>query len=171
MLILIFGRSGSGKTTIAKHLFENYDIKEIVSATTKEAEKSDGNYNYVSEQEFKATRMAESAEIEGNLYGIPMQELVKGIDDYALTVVDWQGVQNLKEYNPVVIKVEAEFQDLLNNYMDRGMTFDEGLKVLNDEVMFDLIEADLVLHNDMITPVKELSEEILNFINFYKGEK
>lgn len=171
MLILIFGRSGSGKTKLANYLTNNFNIKEIVSATTKEPEESDGNYNYVSKQEFKTIRMAESARIEGNLYGVPVQELVKGVDDYAVAVVDWQGVESLQEFDPKIIKVEADFTDLVNNYMDRGMSFDESVKTINDEVMYDLIEADLVVHNDMITPVQELAEEILNSIHFYKGEK
>lgn len=171
MLILLFGRSGSGKTKLANYLTDNYNIEKIISATTKEKEDTDGDYYYLTELEFKSTRMAESAKIEGNFYGIPQSEITKALDKPALAVVDWQGVVNLKPANPVIIKIDVEFTDLIDNYIDRGITFDEGLKVINDEVMFDLIESDLTIYNDMITPPQELAEEILNQINFYKGEK
>lgn len=171
MLILLFGRSGSGKTKLANYLTDNYNIEKIISATTKEKEDTDGDYYYLTEQEFKSTHMAESAKVEGNLYGIPMTEIAKAFNKPALAVVDWQGVVNLKPADPVIIKIDVELTDLIDNYIDRGMTFDEGLKVINDEVMFDLIESDLTIYNDMITPPQELAEEILNQINFYKGEK
>ena len=173
MLVILFGRSGSGKTKLADYLTENYNIKKIVSATTKEKEDSDGDYIYMEREEFKPVHMAESAEIEGNLYGIPFSEITKAKEGYALAVVDWQGVNNLSiyDYDTKIIKMDAEFSDLIDNYLDRGMTFDDGLKVINNEIMYDLTEADLTLHNDMIVTMRELSEEVLNTINFYKGEK
>jgi guanylate kinase len=171
MLILLFGRSGSGKTRLANYLTEKYDIEKIISATTKGKEDSDGDYYYLTEEQFKATHMAEWAKVEGNLYGIPMSEITKGVNKPALAVVDWQGVVNLEEAEPITFKLDVEFSDLVDNYIDRGMTFDEALSVINDEIMYDLVESDLIIYNDMITPVQELAEEVLNEINFYKGEK
>jgi len=34
----------------------------------------------------------------------------------------------------------------------------------------DFINCDLEIKNDMITPIQEYAEEVLNIIGFYKGE-
>jgi len=174
MLILIYGRSGTGKTRLLRHLVDNYNIKEIVSVTTKKKELSDGNYYYVDPAVFERISMAESAEIEGNLYGVPVQELEKAKDGYAAAVVDWQGIKNLSvyDYNNKYIKISAKYSDLMDNYFKRGYSFKEGLDIINSEMQYcgKFVDCDLEIKNDMITPIQEYAEEVLNIIGFYKGE-
>jgi guanylate kinase len=174
MLILIYGRSGTGKTRLLRHLVDNYNIKEIVSVTTKKKEPSDGNYYYVDPAVFERIPMAERAEIEGSFYGIPLQELKKANDGYAAAVVDWQGIKTLThyDYNNKYIKISANYSDLIDNYFKRGYSFKEGLDIINSEMQYcgDFINCDLEIKNDMITPIQEYAEEVLNIIGFYKGE-
>lgn len=98
--------SGAGKTTIAKELLREPDIKMSVSVTTRAARKQEVNgidYTFVDEAYFE--RMVENGEflehakVFGHQYGTPrrpVEELIAAGKD-VLFDIDWQGTQQLKQ--------------------------------------------------------------------------
>ena len=106
ILYVLSGPSGSGKTTLAKHLVNSVNYVDFaISYTTRkkrDGEKEGIDYKFIDEQEFRFminnNKFAEWAEVHGNLYGTPMDEidkvLDKGID--ILLDIDVQGSLQIK---------------------------------------------------------------------------
>ncbi len=106
ILYVLSGPSGSGKTTLAKHLVNTVDYVDFaISYTTRkirDGEKDGIDYKFIDEEKFRfmidSNQFAEWAEVHGNLYGTPIDEiekvLDKGID--ILLDIDVQGSLQIK---------------------------------------------------------------------------
>jgi len=106
ILYVLSGPSGSGKTTLAKHLVKTVDYVDFaISYTTRkirDGEKDGIDYKFIDEEKFRfmidSNQFAEWAEVHGNLYGTPIDEietvLDKGID--ILLDIDVQGSLQIK---------------------------------------------------------------------------
>ena len=97
MIYVLLGASGSGKSTIASQL----DLPEIKSHTTREKRSSESGqeYYFVSKDVFMNTKMIESVEYSGNLYGVSYEEaqkyITKDIDCYV--ILDKNGCKMFKD--------------------------------------------------------------------------
>jgi len=106
ILYVLSGPSGSGKTTLAKHVVNTVNYVDFaISYTTRkirDGEKDGIDYKFIDEEKFRfmidSNQFAEWAEVHGNLYGTPIDEidkvLDKGID--ILLDVDVQGSLQIK---------------------------------------------------------------------------
>jgi len=113
LLIILSSPSGAGKSTLAQRI-RAWDKNCVfsISATTRkprEGEEDGKDYYFISEEEFNSkvskNEMLEHAKVFGNLYGSPMSPVLSSIDNGndVLFDVDWQGSQQIKNYNPLYI--------------------------------------------------------------------
>ena len=107
-LLVFSAPSGSGKTTIVRHLLAQPDLnlEFSISCTTRapRGEEVDGkDYYFIKEAEFEKMKeedlLLEDAKVFGNYYGSPKQYVLDKISNGfdVLFDVDWQGAHNLKE--------------------------------------------------------------------------
>ena len=107
LMLVISSPSGAGKSTIARNLLEeDPELALSVSVTTRTRRPSeiDGrHYHFKSVREFERLRdseaLLESAEVHGNYYGTPREEvetaMAEGRD--MLFDIDWQGALQLQD--------------------------------------------------------------------------
>ena len=100
MIVALLGLQGSGKDTLLRYLVENYDIKPIISHTTRPMRKGevDGrDYYFVSDEEFDKLDLIEKRKYKTVYgiwkYGISRQELEK--EGNKIVIVDYDGLLSL----------------------------------------------------------------------------
>ena len=105
-ILILAGPSAVGKTTVAGELIKKEPRFEFIrSATTraKRADGFDGEYIYLSREEFKAAvsdgKMLEFTEFGDNFYGTPRSEIERIFAEgkIPLLILDINGVRSLKE--------------------------------------------------------------------------
>jgi guanylate kinase len=114
-LFIVSAASGTGKTSLLKHLLQELDALEIsVSHTTRPprpGEQPGVHYHFVSEDEFNAMlntgAFLEYAQVFGYAYGTGEawieQELSQGND--VILEIDWQGAQQVRRLRPDAVSV------------------------------------------------------------------
>jgi len=107
LMVVISSPSGAGKSTISRSLLEaDHNLSLSVSVTTRKRRGSEiegKHYHFVSQRDFEYRRdsdaLLEWAEVHGNFYGTPREEveiaMAEGRD--MLFDIDWQGAQQLQE--------------------------------------------------------------------------
>ena len=106
ILYVLSGPSGSGKTTLAKHVVNTVNYVDFaISYTTRkirDGEKDGIDYKFIDEEKFRfmidSNQFAEWAEVHGNLYGTPIYEIDKVLDNGIdiLLDIDVQGSLQIK---------------------------------------------------------------------------
>ena len=94
--VVVSGPSGSGKTTLVKHLMLRYpDSSFSISATTRSlrGEEVDGvDYRFISREKFLSLRdageMLEWAEVHGEYYGTPRDEVLPILEEGRTVFLD-----------------------------------------------------------------------------------
>jgi guanylate kinase len=113
-LIIISGPSGAGKTTVCRAVAPRLGLKVSTSATTRKQRKgeTDGvDYHFLTRAEFErrvaAGRFVEWAEVFGNLYGTPVDELEQARADgrTLLLEIDVQGGCQIKQKYPEALAI------------------------------------------------------------------
>ena len=176
--IIISAPSGSGKTSIVRHLLEqNLNLMFSVSCTTRKKRKNEINgkdYYFVSKEEFnslvKKNSFFEYANIFDNCYGSlkkPVLELLSQGKD-VLFDIDWRGTQQLKKIKglslvtffilPPNIKVLKE--RLLNRHQGQEKLIEKRMNKFSEEVSH-WNEYNYVFVNDNLN---NCYEKILNVI-------
>ncbi len=105
-LIVLSGPSGVGKTTVGEGLVRNPSIRRAVTATTRapRAGEVDGReYLFLGRAAFEtdiaAGRFLEHANVHGNLYGTPRDQVdaITAAGQNCLLIIDVQGAATLRE--------------------------------------------------------------------------
>ena len=126
-LIVISGPSGAGKDTLAKelvkkseqlrvatHAFPKLPVRFATTATTRtrrDGEKEGINHYFLTRLEFDGKIAAgdflEHAEVYGNLYGVPKEEVEKTLADgkHSITRVDVQGARSIRRLMPNAVLI------------------------------------------------------------------
>ncbi|GAG76057.1 unnamed protein product, partial [marine sediment metagenome] len=109
-VIVVLGPSGVGKTTICKKILEHHpNVHFSISATSRskrKEEKEGREYIFLSKKEFEGWiekgLFIEYAEVHGNLYGTPREQLEENLKKghHLLLDVDVQGALNLMKLYP-----------------------------------------------------------------------
>lgn len=99
-LLLIIGRTASGKDTLANKLCENMGLKQIISYTTRNKRENEGKtHRFVSEDVYytmlEDSKVAVDTNIDNNYYWVTIEQLYEN-DVY---IVDYVGLKKLKELN------------------------------------------------------------------------
>jgi guanylate kinase len=108
LMLVLSSPSGAGKSTIARLLLEDKELKLSlsISVTTRprRASEIDGiHYHFISVREFERLRdsdaLIEWAEVHGNFYGTPREAAENALADGQdmLFDIDWQGALQLQE--------------------------------------------------------------------------
>lgn len=113
--IVLSAPSGAGKTSVANEIFDRLPyIRFAVSLTTRarrEGEVDGVDYRFVDEDEFARARsageLAEWAVVHGSLYGTPLAEIDRALEDgyHVLVDVDVQGGTSLMRAYPEAVSI------------------------------------------------------------------
>lgn len=183
--IIFSAPSGSGKTTIVRHLVNNNpNLGFSISACTRDKrgrdEKNGKDYYFLSPEEFKnkidQNAFVEWEEVyEGNFYGTLKDEIQRIWDEgkHVIFDVDVKGGLNLKEYfgeNGLAIFVKVPSLDILKTRLkDRGTESEESLSRRLYKAKFEMSfedRFDVSLINDDIEKSCLQAETLVN--NFLK---
>ena len=183
--VIFSAPSGSGKTTIVKHLLRtNPQLGFSISACTRDKrgrdEQNGKDYYFLSPEEFK-NKIDEGAFVEweevyeGNFYGT-LKEEIQRIWNEGRTVifdVDVKGGLHLKEYfgdNALAVFVKVPSLEVLTSRLrDRGTESEESLSRRLYKAKFEMgfeDEFDVRLINDNIEKSFLEAETLVN--NFLK---
>lgn len=184
-LIIFSAPSGSGKTTIVRHLLnQNDNLGFSISACTRDrrgrSEQNGKDYYFLSPEEFKQKidndEFVEWEEVyTGAFYGTLKSEIQRLWDagKHVLFDVDVQGGLKLKEYYgdkalAVFVKVPDE-ETLRQRLIGRGSETEESLSKRLFKVHFEMSfqnRFDVVLVNDNLAISLQKAQQLVN--NFLK---
>ena len=182
--IIVAAPSGSGKTTIVKHLLNRFpQLKFSISATSRKRranETDQKDYYFLNKEKMiemiKKGDFVEWEEVySGSLYGTLKSEVDRIWADGNVIIfdVDVKGAINLKEYFKkdglsIFIRVK-NIAELEQRLIARGSEDNESLKNRIEKVEAEMgyqSEFDVVVTNDILEIAQQEAEEIVkNFIN------
>lgn len=158
-LILLVGKSGTGKTTLAEHSRRLYGLKSIQSYTTRPKRTPDETgHTFVGERVFHSLKdMVAYTKYNGYEYCATAQQ----VEDNDLYVIDPKGIEYFKEHyhgskNIAIVYIVSSsdpheaFNTCYERIKERGGTIDEAAeRVVFDNREFKDFEkqADYVLVN------------------------
>lgn len=178
MLVLV-GKSGSGKTTIEEELIQKYGFKRAISHTTRAKREKDiegYNYFFVSKEEMdrlnKEGKLAERIEYLGEVYALVKEQC----KDDRVVVVAPEGLRQLCEKEDldifsVYIDVDEDIRK--ERMLNRGDSLENVEKrIKNDDEIFDCVldKVNVVMLNNQ-DDVSYITKRVLDSYNTYKGKK
>ena len=173
-IVLIVGKSGSGKSTICDRLTEQYGLKQVKSYTTRPRRGGgDNSHIFVSDAEFAKLENKCAYTVYDNRKYCAMTEQVDNADLY---IIDVDGVEYfLSHYDgrkiPMVVYIETSKAVRKERMMQRG---DAEYKVANrlryDKTHFDDVDeyAIKTYQNETEEDLDKIVESIYN-VFFYEG--
>lgn len=183
--IIFSAPSGSGKTTIVKHLLRKFpNLGFSISACTRDkrgrSEEDGKDYYFLTPESFKEkidnNEFIEWEEVyEGNFYGTLKEEIQRIWDEgrHVIFDVDVKGGLNLKRYfgdNGLAIFVKVpSLDDLAERLRDRGTESEASLSRRIYKAKFEMgfqDEFDVILVNeDLERSYAEAEKLVSDFIN------
>ncbi len=177
-MLLLVGKSCSGKTTIAKEL-KKLGLEEVISYTTRPPRKGeiDGvTYHFISEDEF-LKKYNNGFFAETTSYKVVFEEIwrygsaVEDLTDDKVVIVNPYGLRQLRKIpslNPIAFYITASEETIWNRLRQRGDNAAEARRRLNaDDKDFSDIDHDIdfSFSNDLGLKPETLAEMILYTYN------
>lgn len=179
-LIVFSAPSGSGKTTIVRHLLQKFPFLGFsISACTRDkrgrSEENGKDYYFLTPDEFR--RKIENHEFveweevyEGNFYGTLKSEIDRIWNEGKIAIfdLDVKGGMSLKEYYKdkaltVFVKVPS-LEDLKERLIERGTDSEDSISRRLFKVKFEAgfqDQFDVVLLNDNLDETLQKAEKLL----------
>lgn len=144
-MIVLLGESGCGKTTVAKILQQKYQMKSVVSYTTRpprDGEIDGVDYHFVSEKEFSRLKkngsFAETAKYRNWYYGT----VTRDYEDNAVAILTPHGLRQVLGHdfpsNIVSFYLDVPRRERLIRILKRGDDIEEAYRrSLSDVGQFD----------------------------------
>ena len=139
-LVVVSGPSGAGKTTVTRALVMRTDLALSVSVTTRRprpGETEGVDYYFITPEEFKkrvaAGRLIEWAEVFGNCYGTPVEELERArkLGKMLVLEIDVQGGIQIKKKYPealAILLLAPDDETLCRRLAGRATDTDEEVR-------------------------------------------
>lgn len=180
-MIIIIGKTASGKDTIVKELYLNYSFKKIVTYTTRPMRKNeiDGTtYHYISNEEFKkkinegffAEYKSYQSEFSEWFYGTSEESIINS-DSKSIIILTPQGYKDILSKYPNLncksIYLYASDRTIRERLIQRGDDESEARRrVRHDKKDFRGIEkiVDNVICNNNDRPFEKVIKNILKVI-------
>lgn len=175
-MIILVGESASGKSSIERHLVDNYGYNKITSYTTRaprEGEADGIDYHFINLEQFYKLKaegfFAETAMYNNWHYGVAKEDCT---DDKVavLTPHGLRQVSRLPNVNVISFYISVPRRDRLIKILQRGDNIEEAYRRnLSDIGQFDGIsdEVDYIIHNDSYKKsIAEMAEEVHTCANY-----
>lgn len=184
-MIIIIGKTASGKDMIVNKLISLYGLKKVITYTTRsqrKGEKQDITYHFISEKEFKqkinegffAEWKTYITEFGIWYYGTALEDLEKA-DEKSIIILTPDGFRDVKEKlgNDITsIYIYANNSTIKKRLMMRGDDNNEAQRRLeHDNEDFKGIEneVDRIVYNNDGTNINEVVQKILEFCKETEG--
>ena len=177
-MVIILGKTCSGKDTIVNKLIDSHGFKKIVTSTTRpmrSGEKQDITYHFITEEEFKnkieenffAEYKTYNTEFGVWYYGTALDDL-ENADDKSVIILTPDGyrdVINKLTRRPISIYLYANNQTIKKRLIKRGDDPKEAeRRVSHDNDDFKGIEneVDKIVYNNDGTDINNVMQKILD---------
>lgn len=177
-MLIILGKTASGKNTIVNELVKNYGFKQLVTYTTRPKRKGEiegVTYHYISLEEFKK-KDREGFFAESNYfcpasggewaYGTSLEDFKKA-DDKTVLITNPRGyyslLSNIGLGHDCSIYIMAKEDILLDRLEERGDSFLEAQRrIVSDREDFEDVEdyVDFWIANDGMFSIEEIAAAI-----------
>ena len=182
-MVIILGKTCSGKDTIVNKLIDSHGFKKIVTSTTRpmrKGEKQDITYHFLSEENFKQ-KINEGYFIEHKTYdtefgkwyyGTSLEDLKNAEDNniIILTPDGYRDVVNKLSKKPIAIYIYANNATIKNRLLKRGDDKSEAQRRLeHDNEYFKGIEneVDRIVYNNDGEEIENVINKILQIVSWY----
>ena len=178
LLIVLSGRSGGGKGTVRKAIFDSEanDFQYSISMTTRtkrNGEVEGVDYYFREREEFEqliaSGEMLEYAEYVGNYYGTPLSYVQKTLDQGkdVFLEIEVQGAQQVKEKVPdgvFIFLTPPDLAELRSRITGRGTDapdiIDERMRIAREEIEMMGLYDYAVVNDEVPLAVKRIKEII-----------
>lgn len=177
-MIVIMGRTASGKTTVVNHLVQYHGFKQILTWTTRPIRPGEKNtYHFTTEPDFlykiRTDFFLEYKKYDtvfGTWYYGSAKEDFEKADDKTIIILTPSGYLDLLNSIPDIshksIYLYSDRSTIVKRLRGRGDSDDEAKRrMLADDRDFAEVEslADRVIINNGKKSIEEIAEEIVNF--------
>lgn len=182
-IIVLYGPSGAGKTTLGKYL-SNMGVQKLISDTSRcirhfDNEVNNISYNFKTEEEFikniKDNKMVEYTSYAGNYYGLSKCEVENKLakNNIVFAVTEINGVKHLQEiYGDMIVPVFVyiDKKTLINRLKARGDSESDINIRLNEyeKESINIIYADFCIINKNINYAQQEMDNIFYILNHVK---
>ena len=182
-MVIILGKTCSGKDTIVNKLIDSHGFKKIVTSTTRpmrKDEKQDITYHFLSEEDFKQ-KINEGYFVEYKkydtefgkwYYGTSLEDLENAEDNNViiLTPDGYRDVVNKLSKKPIAIYIYANNATIKKRLLKRGDDKNESQRRLeHDNEDFKDIEneVDRIVYNNDGEKIENVINKILQIVRWY----
>ena len=184
-ILILVGKTASGKDTILNQLVKKHGYKKIVTYTSRpmrKGEKQDVTYHFISSQEFQkmigqglfAEYKTYNTEFGVWYYGTALEDLEKADDKSViiLTPDGYRDVVNKLSKKPISIYLDANNSTIKKRLKKRGDDQKEAeRRVSHDNDDFKGIEneVDRIVYNNESDTIDGAVQKILKYVSEVKG--
>ena len=184
-MIIIVGKTASGKDTVVKKLVDDYKYTKIITYATRpkrKGEKQDITYHFISDEEFKQkidegffAEWKSYITNEGVWYYGSSLEDIENADNKSVIILTPQGYRDIKDKvdcKVVSIYLYANNATIKKRLIARGDDPKETeRRILHDNEDFKGIEneVDRIVYNNESDTIDSVVQKILKYVSEVKG--
>ena len=179
-MIVIIGKTASGKDTILNTLIKQYNYQKIITYTTRSLRKGeiqDVTYHYISEEEFKQkiedgffAEWKIYHAIEGDVYYGSSVKSYENADDKSIIILTPDGYRDVKDsldFNHKSFYIYANNATIKKRLLERGDKKEEAERRLihdNEDFKHVVNEVDNIIYNNEKDNIEDVVSKLLSYI-------